>query len=442
MVGGVMRSRLLCPEEDAQDIDLMLIGDLQSFAENVADVFKSRVVSINRQFDTVMIPSRKVNFELSGPRIARYIDDESLSLPSDPLERDLLLRDFTINALALPLSPQKGDVVDPAGGRKDIADRVIRTPIEADITIQEDPLRLMRAARFAAQLDFSVAPPLLKAMHRNRKLLAKVSIERITAELLKIISTPKPSIGLKLLYVTGILDTFSPELSELANLNQDKRHHHKNIFEHTLKVLDNVAENGGSLHTRLAALLHDIGKPVTRRYDKVQGWTFHGHEVIGERMVRRLGKSWKMPSSLMNTTSKLVRLHMRPINLTDEGVTDSAVRRLGFQVGEHIDDLITLCRADVTSSDPRRVKRYLANFERVVAHLKKVEEKDEIRAFQSPVRGEVIMAEAGLEPGPEVGKLKKMIEEAILDGKIPNDYDAALEYLRDQIGTGEKSKRS
>ncbi|HDH57736.1 MAG TPA: HD domain-containing protein, partial [Bacteroidetes bacterium] len=221
-----------------------------------------------------------------------------------------------------------------------------------------------------------------------------------------------------------------PEIAALAAIKQTKKPRHKDIFEHTMKVVDAVAEAGGSLHTRIAALLHDVGKPATRRYDSKLGWTFHGHEVVGERIVKQLGLRWRLSSASTGKVAKLVRLHMRPINLSDEGVTDSAVRRLSVQAGEDIDELIILCRADVTSSDPRRVKRYLANFEKVVEHLKDVEEKDELRAFQSPVRGDVIMAETGLEPGPLVGKLKKMIEEAILEGTIPNEYDAALAYLR------------
>jgi len=260
--------------------------------------------------------------------------------------------------------------------------------------------------------------------------LAEVSIERKTAELLKILMSPRPSVGLKLLYMTGVLEVSYPEIAALAAMKPDRRPRHKDVFEHTLKVLDTVAQTSAHIETRLAALLHDVGKPATRRWDAESGWTFHGHEVVGERIVKKLGMAWKLPTAVVENVTKLVRLHMRPINLADEGVSDSAVRRLGVQAGRDIDELITLCRADVTSSDPHRVKTYLENFEKVVAHLRDVEEKDQLRAFQSPVRGETIMQETGIEPGPLVGKLKAALEEAILDGIIPNEYEAALDYLR------------
>lgn len=430
LVGGAVRSLLTHPDDKISNADLLILSEARAFAEQVASILKSRAVIINPHFDTVLIPSGKMELELSGPRDLLRAKRPKVDLPDDPLERDLLLRDFTINAMAIPLSPSKGRLIDPSCGQNDLKERIIRTPISPQITLREDPLRMLRAARLAAQLDFSIAPDLLKAMHLERSSIASVSVERRTAELLKILATPKPSLGLKLLYVTGLLDAAFPEIAAMASLKQNRKQRHKDIFEHTLKVVDAVAQAEGTLHTRIAALLHDIGKPATRRYDAELGWTFHGHEVVGERMAKRLGLSWRLPSATTEKVAKLVRLHMRPINLSDDGVTDSAVRRLGVQAGEDVDELITLCRADVTSSDPRRVKRYLANFEKVVEHLRDVEEKDKLRSFQSPVRGDVIMAETGLEPGPMVGKLKRMIEDAILDGIIPNEYDAALAYLR------------
>jgi putative nucleotidyltransferase with HDIG domain len=439
LVGGAVRTRLLAPESEIDNADLLLLGDARAFAEALATRLKSRTVLVNPHFQTVLVPTKDFDLEISGPRELLKQHIQPVSLPTDPLQRDLYLRDFTINALAEPLSPQKKTLLDPCGGRDDLQARQIRTPIDARVTLREDPLRIMRAVRLAAQLGFGIAPPLLEAMHAEREGLAAVSAERRTGELLKILQTQKPSMGFKLLHLTGVLDIAFPEIAALAGLKQDKRHRHKDVFEHTLKVVDSVADNGGALATRLAALLHDVGKPATRRYDPQAGWTFHGHEVVGQKMVKRLGKEWRLSTALIEEVSNLVRLHMRPINLTDEGVTDSAVRRLGAQAGERIDALLTLCRADVTSSDPSRVKAYLANFERVVEHLNAVEEKDQLRAFKSPVHGEVIMAEAGLEPGPLVGKLKKMIEEAILDGVIPNEYEAALEYLRkikDEVSSG------
>ncbi|HEX7343138.1 MAG TPA: HD domain-containing protein [bacterium] len=430
LVGGAVRARLHRPEAEIDNADLLVIGDARAFAEAAAAHFKSRAVVVNPHFNTVLVPLKDLELEISGPRDLLKSPPPVLPLPSDPLQRDLMLRDFTINTMAEQLSPKITKIVDPCKGQADLAARVIRTPIEASVTLREDPLRIMRAARLAAQMNFSIAPELLQAMHDERRLLPEVSAERKTGELLKILQTKKPSIGFKLLYMTGVLEVVFPDIAALAGLKQDKRHRHKDVFEHTLKVVDSVAETDGNLATRIAALLHDVGKPATRRYDPEAGWTFHGHEVVGERAVKRLGREWRLPGALTEDVSKLVRLHMRPINLTDEGVTDSAVRRLGAQAGEHIDALLTLCRADVTSSDPGRVKKYLANFEKVVEHIQAVEEKDQLRSFQSPVRGEVIMAETGLEPGPLVGKLKKLIEEAILEGEIPNEYEAALEYLR------------
>ncbi|MBU0519959.1 CCA tRNA nucleotidyltransferase [bacterium] len=432
LVGGVVRDSLTGQNASPANIDFLVSEGVDKIAGLVAQEFKSRVIKLNPKFDTCMVPYRKVEYEFSGPKKDLIRATQKTALPSDLLTRDLILRDFTINAIAFSLNPTPRQFHDPAGGIKDLEQRAIRTPLDPHITLQEDPLRIMRAIRFAAQLDFSIAPDLMEAMHDLKESLLKTAVERRTAELLKILAAPKPSLGFKLMYVTGVLDVAYPEIAALAKLNQQstKRRHHKDVFEHTMKVLDTVAETGGELDTRLAALLHDIGKPATRRYDAELGWTFHGHEVIGQRMVRKLGKQWRLSTTMIDRVSKMVRLHMRPINLSDEGVTDSAVRRLGVQAGADIEELIRLCRADVTSADPRKIKRYLENFERVVAHLVEVEERDELRAFQSPVRGEEIMAETGLRPGPMIGKLKKAIEEAILDGIIPHEHDAALEYLR------------
>jgi putative nucleotidyltransferase with HDIG domain len=430
LVGGAVRTRIQSPEDELDNLDLILFGDVRDFVRAAANILKSRAIKINPRFDTYLLPLRSVNLEISGPKTITRSRKVAATLPAEPLLRDLLLRDFTINAIAEPLAPKHGKFVDPSGGMRDLERRLIRTPLDPRITLVDDPLRILRAARLASQLHFSLDPGLLEAMHEERKRLSAVSSERKTAELIKILLSAKPSIGLKLLFITGVLDVAFPEIAALAKMKQDKRHGHKDVFEHTLKVVDSVAQFEGALETRLAALLHDIGKPATRRFDAELGWTFHGHEVVGERIVKRLGREWKLANSTVDRVAKLVRLHMRPINLTDEGVTDSAVRRLGVQADGDIDELLKLCRADVTSSDPRRVKRYLENFERVVEHLHSVQEKDHLRKFQSPVRGEVIMAETGLGPCPLVGKLKKMIEEAILNGEIPNEYEAALEYLR------------
>ncbi len=433
LVGGAVRARITAPEAEIDNADLLLLGDVSAFCHGVAKLLKSRAVAVNPQFNTLLIPAGGIQFEISGPRDLTPKNPPAeipLKLPEDPLTRDLWLRDFTINAIVLPLSPRRDELIDPTGGIEDLRQRLIRTPINASATLSEDPLRILRAARLASQLDFSLHQDLLKAMHELRERLCDVSMERKTAELIKILLSPQPSVGLRLLYVTGVLDVCYPDIAALAAMKPDRKPRHKDVFEHTLKVLDTVASAGARLDTRLAALLHDIGKPATRRWDAEVGWTFHGHEVVGERLTRKLGRTWKLPSAVIDNVCKLVRLHMRPINLADEDVTDSAVRRLGVEAGTDIDELITLCRADVTSSDPNRVKLYLANFEKVVEHLRHVEEKDDVRAFQSPVRGETIMQEAGIEPGPLVGRLKTAIEEAILDGLIPNEYEAALAYLR------------
>ncbi len=430
LVGGAVRARLCAGETEVTNTDLLVVGEVSRFAAKVAQTLKSRVVVINPQFNTLLIPAGGMELEISAPRNPGKVKATELSLPDQALERDLLLRDFTINAIAEPLSPKRGAFVDPSGGRQDLERRLIRTPIAPLLTLREDPLRLMRAIRFAGELDFAIDPELLEVLHQERASLRDVSVERRTSELLKILLTPKPSIGLKLMYVTGLLESAYPEIAALANLHPGRHHRHKDVFEHTLKVVDTVAAAGASVETRLAALLHDIGKPATRRFDPALGWTFHGHEVIGERITRQLGNTWRLPNNTIGKAAKLVRLHMRPINLTDEEVTDSAVRRLGVQAGEDIEDLLTLCRADVTSADPARVQRYLKHFDGVVEHLRLVNESDQLQAFQSPVRGEVIMQETGLMPGPLVGKLKTMIEEAILEGIIPHDYESALEYLR------------
>jgi len=432
LVGGVVRDAVMETETAPENIDFMVSGDAEKFSEIVAGEFKSRVVKLNQRFNTFLVPYRKVEYEFSDPKTELIRVKDEIDLPENVLDCDLTLRDFTINAIAYPLSPILKHYYDPTGGMADLAAKIIRTPLDPKITLQEDPLRIMRAIRFAAQFDFAISSDLMETMHDLKASLKDIAVERRTAELLKILATPKPSIGFKLMYITGVLDTIYPEIAELLKMNQQnsKTRHHKDVFEHTMKVVDTVAATGGELDTRLAALLHDIGKPATRRYEAKLGWTFHGHEVVGQRMVRQLGKQWRLPSAMIDRVSKMVRLHMRPINLSDEGVTDSAVRRLNVQAGSDIEELIKLCRADVTSSDPRKVKRYLENFERVVSHIEEVEEKDQLRSFQSPVRGDEIMAETGLKPGPAVGKLKKAIEEAILDGVIPNEHDAALQFLR------------
>ncbi|MBN2092044.1 HD domain-containing protein, partial [candidate division KSB1 bacterium] len=337
----------------------------------------------------------------------------------------------------MSLNPDNlGEIIDPFKGRTDLERKIIKTPLEPEITFSDDPLRIMRAIRFATQLNFQIEESTFAALSKTKERLKIISQERITDELMKILAAPKPSVGFQLLYETGILEIILPEIAAMQGVDQRGEYHHKDVFFHTIQVLDNVAQVTDDINLRFTALVHDIGKPKTKAFKEDIGWTFHGHDEIGARMLSAFCHRLKLPNDLMKYSQKLVRLHLRPIALAEEEVTDSAIRRLMAHAGEQIDDLITLCRADITSGNPRRVQEHLANFDRVVTRMQDVEEKDQLRAFQSPVRGDEIMAVCGLKPGPKVGQLKKMIEEAILDGVIPFEHGAALGYLmehRDQV---------
>ena len=359
-------------------------------------------------------------------------------------EDDISRRDFTINTLAVSLNPDEiGVVYDLFNGLSDIEKKLIKTPLDPFKTFDDDPLRILRAFRFASQLQFNVAPMLLAAAEQMRERLKIISQERITDELFKILSAPKPSIGLKLLFETKVLEIIFPEVAELAGVEQRKDFHHKDVFWHTLQVVDNIAEKSDNVWLRFAGLMHDIAKPRTKKFIEGIGWTFHGHEEIGARMMKRIFRKLKLPMNKLEYVEKLVRLHLRPIALVDEQVTDSAIRRLIVAAGEDLDDLITLCRADITSKNPEKVKRYLKNYDIVMQKVRDVKEKDKLRAFQSPVRGDEIMRICNIPPSRTVGKIKKAIEEAILEGEIPNTYEAAYEYLlkiKDKILEEEKKE--
>jgi len=435
-VGGFVRDKLL--NKDVKDIDFAVVGDGPKFARAVAAKLRTKNIVVYPKFGTAMVDFGDYRLEFVTARSESYVENSRKPIVTQSdLNADLLRRDFTINCLAYGLNKDNfGKIYDPLGGQQDIEAKIIRTPLDPIVTFKDDPLRIMRAIRFATQLNFTIEPKTFAALKQMRQRLEIISQERITDELKKILMAPRPSIGFYLLDDAGVLEIIFPEMVAMKGVEQRNGYHHKDAFHHTLMVVDNVAKVSDKFDLRFAALVHDIAKPRTKRFIEGTGWTFHGHDEIGARMLPKICQRLKLPNATMKYAQKLVRLHLRPIHLSEEGVTDSAMRRLLFQAGEDLEDLLTLCRADITSGNPRRVKKHLANFDHVVQRLNEVEEKDRMRAFQSPVRGDEIMAVCGIPPGPKVGQLKKMIEEAILDGLIPNEHDAAYQYLleiKDQV---------
>lgn len=429
VVGGYVRDLLLGRE--VNDIDIVVLGDGVAFARNVAaQLGKTRVVTFEK-FGTAMLPYENGKIEFVGARKESYSkQSRKPTVATGTLEDDLSRRDFTINAMAVSINAGRfGELVDPFNGQDDLKNGIIRTPLAPLTTFEDDPLRMMRAIRFAAQKGFTIEENTLAAIPRMKERFSIISQERITEEFLKIMASPKPSIGLTLLYETGIMAIIFPEIAELAGVDQRKDFHHKDVFLHTCQVVDNIAGMTDKLYLRMAALLHDIAKPKTKKFVEGIGWTFHGHEEIGARMVKHIFRRLKLPLEYVPYVEKIVRLHQRPMQLVDGTVTDSAVRRLLFEAGEDVDDLMTLCRADITSKNPKLVQQYYANYDLVYQKMKEVEEKDRLRAFQPPVRGDEIMRVCNLSPGKLVGILKSEIEEAILDGRIPNEHDPALAYL-------------
>jgi putative nucleotidyltransferase with HDIG domain len=428
-VGGYVRDLLL--GKPSKDIDFVVVGDGIQFAREAAQHLGVRHVVVYPKFGTASFLYRGYKLEFVTARSERYRENSRKpEVTASSLEDDLARRDFTINALALGIRTcDCGRLLDPFGGRKDLELGIIRTPLDPVVTFHDDPLRILRAIRFATQLEFTIEAGTEEAIRTERERLRIVSQERITEELLKILAARKPSVGFWLMAKTGVLEIVLPEVAEMRGVEQIGPYHHKDVFEHTMKVLDRIAAVSDSLPLRYAALLHDVAKPRTKAFREGVGWTFHGHDEIGARMISNISRRLRLPNEMSRFAEKLTRLHLRPIALVEEGVTDSAIRRLIVQAGEDLESLLTLCRADITSRNPKRVRQHLANFERLVQRIREVEEKDRMRAFQSPVRGDVIMQVCNIPPGPTVGKLKKMIEEAILDGKIPNEYDAAFQYL-------------
>lgn len=446
VIGGFVRDLIL--KRPSKDIDIVCVGSGIELAERVAATLGNGAhVSVFRNFGTAQIRLDDLEVEFVGARKESYRSDSRKPIVEDgTLEDDQKRRDFTINAMGISLDRDSyGELIDPFEGMRDLRMKIIRTPLEPGITFSDDPLRMMRAIRFASQLNFDIEPDTFEAIIQMKDRIQIVSAERIIDELNKIVLSPTPSYGFKLLYHAGLLQIIFPELVELQGVEHIEGKGHKDNFYHTLQVLDNVAEHSQDLMLRWAALLHDIAKPATKRFDKKAGWTFHNHEEVGARMVPGIFRRMKLPlDDRMRFVKKLVRLHLRPIVLSREEITDSAMRRLLFEAGEDLESLMILCRADITSKNPEKVRRYLRNFDIVQERLHDLEERDKLRSFQPVITGEMIMETFGIKPSREVGIIKEAIREAILEGIIPNELEKAYAFMVEEgkkLGLEEKENK-
>ncbi len=434
VVGGYVRDLLLGVEN--KDIDIVVMGDPIKFAHEVNSRLKGTGLVVFERFGTAQLTIDDVKVEIVGARREKY--DPASRKPqvqAGTLEEDLSRRDFTINAMAIGLNHYEqlrtkfGELVDPFSGVDALSKKTIDTPLEPEETFSEDPLRILRAIRFSCRFEAALSPRVRKAITEMRNRLGIVSQERITDEFMKLLSTARPSLGLKLMQDTGVMKIVFPEISEMPGVEQRQDHHHKDVFLHTLSVVDNLAVVSDDVWLRFTGLVHDIAKPETKKFIEGIGWTFHGHDELGARMMKRIFQRMKLPMEHTAYVEKLVRLHLRPMALAVEGVTDSAVRRLLFEAGEDFDDLIKLCRADITSKNKNLVAEYTSNYNAVEARAKQVEEKDKIKSWRPPVNGDEIMELFKMKPGKNIGILKKAVEDAVLDGLIPNDHDEAIAFL-------------